>query len=75
MRNSNLNFLQGMIISFTSSPPLLSPQEYYESRVYEDGLIKQYEEHQEAIHMEDGESVNVVIAMPFLDVNPLGATE
>jgi hypothetical protein len=33
------------------------------------------EEIVEAVHVPDGESVNVVIAIPFLDVNPIAASE
>ncbi len=43
--------------------------------MYERGQIEITEERHEPIVMAEGESVNVVLAMPFLDVNPLGATE
>ncbi len=46
-------------------------QEYYEAHVYEEGQLPAYEERHEAIHMQEGETVDVVLAMPFLDVNPL----
>ena len=50
-------------------------REYFEAKTYEDGLIKIEHEHHEPVVLAEGETVNVVIAMPFLDVNPLGATE
>ena len=49
-------------------------QEYFHSRVFEAGMMTK-EEIVEAIHVPDGSSVNVVIAIPFLDVNPIAASE
>lgn len=44
----------------------------------EDGTIAirntDQEEH-EPIHLPEGISINVVIAIPFLDVNPIASTE
>ncbi len=53
-------------------------QEFFESRLYEEGLIGESEEdpedHRPAV-LEKGQFVHVVIGMPFLDMQPLGATE
>ena len=49
-------------------------QEYFHSRVFEEGVLAK-QEVVEAINMPEGASVNVVIAIPFLDVNPIAASE
>ena len=47
--------------------------------MWQNGLVdlSEYEEHLEdwPAEMAEGETVNVVVAMPFLDHNPLAATE
>ena len=45
--------------------------------MWQKGLVdlSEYEEHLEPVEMAEGETVNVVVAMPFLDHNPLAATE
>ena len=52
-------------------------QGIYVPEVYENGLIdlSDYEEELEPVDLPEGHSVNVVFAMPFLDHNPLAATE
>ena len=47
-------------------------QEYFHSRVFEEGVLAK-QEVVEAINMPEGASV--VIAIPFLDVNPIAASE
>ena len=37
--------------------------------------IRDYQEEFEPVDLPEGQSVNVVLAMPFLDHNPLAATE
>ena len=53
-------------------------QEYFDHHLMEDGTIAlrntNQEEH-EPIHLPKGISINVVIAIPFLDVNPIASTE
>ena len=53
-------------------------QEYFDHHLMEDGTIAlrntNQEEH-EPIHLPEGISINVVIAIPFLDVNPIASTE
>ena len=49
-------------------------QEYFHSRVFEEGHIDK-EEIVEAVSVPDGVSVNVVVAIPFLDVNPIAGSE
>ena len=53
-------------------------QEYFDHHLMEDGTIAirntDQEEH-EPIHLPEGISINVVIAIPFLDVNPIASTE
>ncbi len=53
---------------------LFNFQEYFHSRVFEEGQI-QKSEIIEAVSVPDGVSVNVVLAIPFLDVNPIAASE
>ena len=60
---------------FTEKMIFYFQQEYFEAKVYEDGLLKVEHEHHEPVELAEGETVNIVMAMPFLDVNPLGATE
>ena len=52
-------------------------QGFYKPEVYENGRmdISDYEEELELVDLPEGQSVNVVFAMPFLDHNPLAATE
>lgn len=42
--------------------------------IYEKGQLDKLEI-KEKVHIQDGESVNIVIAIPFLDVNPVSASE
>ncbi len=49
-------------------------QEYFHSRVFEEGMMTK-EEIVEAVSVPDGVSVNVVVAIPFLDVNPIAGSE
>jgi hypothetical protein len=37
-------------------------------------MSSEYDDHQ-PVRMPEGKRVNIVMAMPFLDINPLGATE
>lgn len=50
-------------------------QEYFEAKSFEEGLIEIDHEDHQPVFLPEGESLNVVMAIPFLDVNPLGATE
>lgn len=53
-------------------------KEYFDHHLMEDGTIAirntDQEEH-EPIHLPEGISINVVIAIPFLDVNPIASTD
>lgn len=53
-------------------------REYFDHRLMEDGTIAlrktDHEEH-EPIHLPVGLSINVVIAIPFLDVNPIASID
>ena len=53
-------------------------QEYFDHHLMEDGTIalkNKIHEENEPIHLPDGVHINVVIAIPFLDVNPIASTE
>ena len=52
-------------------------QGVYVPEVYENAHmdLSDYEEELEPVDLPEGQSVNVVFAMPFLDHNPLAATE
>eukprot|EP00094_Tigriopus_californicus_P007508 TCALIF_07228-PA protein Name:"Similar to Xxylt1 Xyloside xylosyltransferase 1 (Mus musculus)" AED:0.37 eAED:0.42 QI:0/0/0/0.33/0.5/0.66/3/0/403 len=50
-------------------------REYFDVKTFEDGILHVETVHHEPIEIPVGETVHAVIAMPFLDVNPLGATE
>ena len=52
-------------------------QGVYVPEIYEQGRfdLSDYEEELEPVNLPEGQSVNVVFAMPFLDHNPLAATE
>jgi hypothetical protein len=56
-------------------------KEYFDHQVLEDGTLTLRKsmddvmEHHEPIHLPEGISMNVVIAIPFLDVNPIASTE
>jgi len=53
-------------------------KEYFDHHLMEDGTIalkNKIHEENEPIHLPDGVHINVVIAIPFLDVNPIASTE
>ena len=50
-------------------------QEYFEAKTMEEGMIEIDHEDHQPVYLPDGQTLNVVMAIPFLDINPLGATE
>ena len=55
-------------------------KEYFDHQILEDGTLAlkrapDYHEEDHMVHLPVGVSVNVVLAIPFLDVNPIAATE
>jgi len=49
-------------------------QDFFNKKVFEEGHLEK-QEIVEAINIPAGESVHVVLAIPFLDVNPIAASE
>ena len=68
-----MHFAQIALLQFTFF------QDYFDHQILEDGTLtlrKNPEENEvEEVHLPTGVAINVVIAIPFLDINPIASQE